>query len=363
MGMSREYDFDQDVFSTLLAGLSAIDVPKLSIQNLEEAHHFLAQYGYDIHSEDDVEDMWRLHARAKKFLETKLLESEEKIPKILAHKSELKDVGYLLIYASSEPKPNSLQQWSCALLRIMHILVHLENDLFRYYYKDIQSQIINPFLQYIEETPEGAPMLKSSRTGQAIELVKFTPKSFKSVNSSIIKLLVKPEAVAFQILDKVGIRIITKSLFDVFRVLRFFMEESLVSFPHLIPDQSNNTVFPLNVFLSVMEDLKGHELYSEEEVDRLLNERLVASNSIAIYKKKHNKFSSKDYKFIKFIGRKLIHTENRKIKFFYPFEVQIMDQKTYDNNESFADHAAYKERQRQKARVRIFGELGDKDEL
>ncbi|MCH2533282.1 MAG: hypothetical protein MK008_02445, partial [Bdellovibrionales bacterium] len=119
--MSREYDFDQDVFSTLLAGLSAIDVPKLSIQNLEEAHHFLAQYGYDIHSEDDVEDMWRLHARAKKFLETKLLETNEEIPKILAHRSELKDVGYLLIYSSSEPKPNSLQQWSCAILRIMHI--------------------------------------------------------------------------------------------------------------------------------------------------------------------------------------------------------------------------------------------------
>lgn len=361
--MSREYDFDKDVFSSLLAGLSAIDVPRLNIQSLEEAHHFLAQYGYDIHSSDDVDDMWRLHARAKKFLETKLLETEEKIPSILANKNELKDVGYLLIYASSEPKPNSLQQWSCAILRIMHILVHLENDLFRYYYKDIQNQIINPFLQYVEHSSDGKTLLKSARTGQSIELVKFTPKSFKSVNSSIIKLLVKPEAVAFQILDKVGVRIITKSLFDVFRVLKFFMEESLVSFPHLIPDQSNNTVFPLNVFLSVMEDLKGHELYSEEEVDRLLNERLMSSNSIAIYKKKHNTFSSKDYKFIKFIGRKLIQTQENKIKFFYPFEVQIMDQKTYDNNEAYADHSAYKERQRLKARKRIFGDLGESHEL
>lgn len=357
--MSKEYDFDKDVFSTILAGLSAIDVPRLDIHTLEEAHHFLVQYGYDVRSEQDVEDMWRLHARAKKFLELKLLESEEKIPSILAKKNELKDIGYLLIYASSEPKPQSLQQWSCALLRIMHILVHLENDLFRYYYKDIQDQIINPFMHYIEESSEGVPYLKSSRTGQSIELVKFTPKSFKSVNSSIVKLLVKPEAVAFQILDKVGVRIITKSLFDVFRVLRFFTEESLVSFPHLIPDQSNNTIFPLNVFLNVMEDLKGHELYSEEEVDKLLNERLLASNSVAIYKKKHNSFSSKDYKFIKFIGRKLIHTHDQKIKFFYPFEVQIMDQKTYNNNETYADHAAYKERQRQKARTRIFGDLGE----
>lgn len=356
--MSREYDFDSNVFSTLLAGLSTIDVPSLNIQNLEEAHHFLFQYGYDVKSAEDVKDMWRLHSRAQKFLETKLLENHEKIPEILSDQNQLKDIGYLLIYASSEPKPKSLQQWSCAILRVMHVLVHLENDLFRYYYKDIQNQIINPFVQYIEQTPEGLTYLKSSRTGQCIELVSFTPKSFKSVNSSVVKLLVKPEAVAFQILDKVGVRIITKSLFDVYRVLKFFMDESLVSFPHLIPDQSNNTVFPLNVFLSVMEDLKGHELYSEEEVDRLLNERLLSSSSVAIYKKKNNSFSSKDYRFIKFIGRKLIRTQDHKIKFFYPFEVQILDQKTYDNNELYADHSAYKERQRQKARTRIFGKLG-----
>ena len=76
--------------------------------------------------------------------------------------------------------------------------------------------------------------------------------------------------------------------------------------------------------------------------------------------KKENVFSGSDYKFIKFICRKLIRitsNEQTQFKFFYLFEVQIMDHQAYLKIQSGpSEHHAYKERQKTAARNRIFRE-------
>ncbi|MEO0336794.1 MAG: hypothetical protein AAF202_10385 [Pseudomonadota bacterium] len=83
-----------------------------------------------------------------------------------------------------------------------------------------------------------------------------------------------------------------------------------------------------------------------------------------------NQFSSQDYRFIKFITRKLIripagNEESSPFSFFYPYEVQIVDYETYLQNLSGgASHAEYKKRQKRKARMRVlgYGYPSEKDE-
>ena len=67
-----------------------------------------------------------------------------------------------------------------------------------------------------------------------------------------------------------------------------------------------------------------------------------------------------DYRFIKFISRKLVTVplgegdNKRAFRFFYPFEIQIMDYDTYVKNLSGPmAHDEYKNRQRRKARERV----------
>ena len=82
----------------------------------------------------------------------------------------------------------------------------------------------------------------------------------------------------------------------------------------------------------------------------------------AEFKEKLNEFSGPDHRFIKFINRKLITVNvgseqaTRSFRFFYPFEIQIMDEATWQKNLTGPTaHDQYKERQRKRARERAFG--------
>ena len=356
---------------TLVGGTPALDIQRLNIRGLDEAHHFVKAYGYDLSKDEDLDRLWRYYRRAVTYIRSHLLEDGEEIPEMLADPNQLKDLSYLLIYASTrEVKQNSIQNWACAILRVMHVLVHLENDLFFQFSKEIQDQILQPLEKQVYKDPVSGIWLGAPSEKGRIRLEKFLVKSFKSSDSSINKLLAKPNAVAFRILDKLGVRFVTRHLFDVFRVLRFLEEKNLVNFAHGITDESNNTIYPLRLFFEAMDGLTKGKDYSLEEIDQKLLERLNQDGGNAQYLKKLNMFSSGDYRFLKFITRRLIHVEvpggekGRKLNFFYPYEVQIMDYETYTKNLSGpSSHEQYKLRQRQFARRRILTFLNQTQEL
>lgn len=355
--MKTDYNFDPTTLNTVLGGASTLDIPRLNIQNLDQAHRFIRAYGYNLSLEEDLRKVWLYYRRAVAFIRTELLKPDEEIPAMLADPTLLQDVAYLLIYASTlDQRENSVQRWACAILRVMHVLSHLENDLFTRYSTEIQSQVISPFQTHIFSDPEKGIQLGAPLDPEQILLKKFDVKAFKTSNSSILKLLAKREALAFSLLDKVGVRFVTRHLFDVFRVIRFLFDKSLVSFPHVIPDQSNNTLYPFNLFVEVLETLTKETELTSQELDQMLTAKLAASGERAEYREKPNSFSSREYRFVKFISRRLIHVESENLRFYYPYEVQIIDYPTYLQNASgSSSHESYKERQREMARRRFFG--------
>jgi uncharacterized protein (TIGR04562 family) len=214
--------------------------------------------------------------------------------------------------------------------------------------KPIQSQILE---DPVIGTTLGSPMGEDS-----IFLKKFEIKQFKTTSSSVTKLLAKPELVAFSLTDKIGVRFVTKHLVDVFRVLRYLMEKNIVCFAHNIPEQTNNTLYPLNLFMEVVESVPQSKKMSADDWDRLLTDKLQKERARAQFMEKYNSFTSRDYRFMKFITRRLVKLQNPDFSFFYPFEVQIVDYQTYLNNLSgLASHEKYKERQVKKARLRALG--------
>ncbi len=157
-------------------------------------------------------------------------------------------------------------------------------------------------------------------------------------------------------------------MFDSFRVLAWLFRNNVVSFPHLIPDQSSNTLYPLNLFLEVANET-ANELrerngslteISSREMDLRLQDRLEKSQGRLDYRERSNAFTSPEYRFIKFIVRRLVRANaaisDRPFAFFYPHEVQIMDLATFEKNSSGpSSHSEYKSRQRARARERVFG--------
>lgn len=348
--------------------MSTIDTKALSVFTEEEGKLFLQAYGYDVDIPDQLEHVWTTHRRAINLIQENLLEPGEVIPPELADPLKLGSVQNLLIAASRRKENPELQKWACAILRVMHVDVHLRNDLFGAFRDEIQSQILKPLQDAIvEDDISGSFVLGPNLPGGGVKLHKFEIKPFKTTASSVIKLLARPERVALTLLDKLGCRFVTRSVFDSFLTVKFLVEQHLMNYAHIIPDQSNNTLYPINLFLEVMKELeaqaeKGVEPTGDQIRDTLAA-RLADSQGRAKYLEKENQFSGPEYRFLKFINRKLISVpigdgdQRRQFRFFYPFEVQIMDQETYARNLAGPmAHDEYKNRQRLKARERMLGE-------
>ncbi|MCC2679314.1 MAG: hypothetical protein K0R29_1890 [Pseudobdellovibrio sp.] len=362
---SSFYFFDPASLSVVAGGGSALDTRSLNIHGLEEAESFLRSYGYQISRPDDLERMWYFYRRAMVLMSEKLRIDFNDLPEELKSRESLKDIRYLLIYAS-QTENKELQKWSCALLRCMHVFVHAETDLFSSFSEEIQKQILMPFENSVRHG--GKLFLHSfKKEGHPdIELLEFQTKPFKTSSSTVIKLLAKPDALAVKIFDKIGIRFVTKSIFDSFQVIRFLVDENLISFPQIIPDQSSNNMYPVKEFLEVVNKLeqkhKPEHRLSPDKIDRLLLKKLEANQTafLGLFRKE-NPYSSEDFKYIKFISRQLIKVENgvggKPFSFFFPFEIQIMNEGSFKKIQSGESaHSSYKSRQIAAAVKRLFPE-------
>jgi uncharacterized protein (TIGR04562 family) len=356
--------FDPISFESMIGGLSTLDIPRIHIQTADQAKEFLLSYGYDVNKEADLDRLWGYHRRAVAYIQSELLKEGENLPEVLVEPNQLKDIWNLFIYASTQN--SQVQRWACGLLKVIHMFVHLENDLFAQYSGEIQEQLLKPIRAHIHEDAILGSILGPALGENSIRLRKFEEKAFKTSSSSVTKLLAKPELVAFTLMDKVGVRFITKHLVDVFRVLRYLVEQNLVNFAHNIADQSINTVYPLNLFLEVMESMTLDNKLTPEEIDARLLDKLEKENGRAVYKEKLNNFTSEEYRFLKFITRRLVRVNfggiskngenSHTLTFFYPFEVQIVNYDYYLKNlQGPASHDKYKERQVRRARARVFG--------
>jgi uncharacterized protein (TIGR04562 family) len=360
-GPISHYQFDPHSLAVVAGGVSVLDQPKLHIRTPQQADDFIKSYGYDLSRSEDLKRLWYFHRRSVVFLTDKLKFNINDIPEKVRDPEKLIDLRNLLIWAS-QLADSSLQKWSCAVLRCLHIFIHAETDLFSFYAEEIQKQILRPFERSVIQQDE-LYLRAPNKDDEKIKLFLFEMKPFKTSSSTVIKLLAKPDASAMKVFDKVGVRFVTNSIFDAYQVLRFMIAENLISYPHVMPEQSSNNMYPIKEFLEICEKLEKkhgplHRL-SSEKIDRLLKKQLeLSASGFLNFFRKENNFSASDFKYIKFISRKLIRIQTPnapEFSFFYPFEVQLLTKDAYDKmGTGDSKHEAYKNRQIEAVRQRIF---------
>jgi uncharacterized protein (TIGR04562 family) len=215
----------------------------------------------------------------------------------------------------------------------------------------------------LEDGIKGKTVLGKPSEEEHVVLEKFEIKPTKTLTSSVIKLLAKREAHALTLMDKIGVRFVTRSIFDAYRVLRYLHLNALISFPHSLADQVTNTLYPAQLFFEVMDEFRTKSATANpEEVEAALERKIKNYVGEVPYLVKGNHFSGSDYRFMKFITRRLIKISlpelGRTVRFFYPFEIQLMDYNTYLMSlQGDQSHKAYKARQLESARRRILGFL------
>lgn len=401
-GYLQKYLFDWELFDVVVGGKSALDTKFFMgrVYNEDRVNHFLRGYGLDPNDPVSRAELFGNFQEAMQFIRRYFLREgnpdglDLKIPNSLYM---LTDIGDLILLATGGLEEESSYEerlWSEVILKVMHTILHADKDLRSNYFPVIQTQIFDRFYKHL--TRDGDQLYLGGQDDPAkIPLVSFETKAKKTRDSIIIKLLHKVENVAEELFDRIGVRFITHSRFDTLRVVRHLIAHNIV-IPHNIkPSRSVNTMVDLVKFkrryVGAMKKALRQDL-SEDDFLKMV-EADIRDCAIHPAGTDRNIHTKGGYQSLQFTCRQLVKYKNpfmseftqlrkaakkvqdendlaqkilsmdlsliaRDIRFFYPYEVQIVDMEAHKiNTEGEASHAEYKKAQTLSAMRRVFSHL------
>lgn len=345
-------DFPWETLRAIIGGRSAVDVDRLHLDTLDKATAFLESYGYRWHVADDRDRLLALKQEAVSFLDELLRD----LPTLSVPDGVRTDddVRQLLVTVSTGNGPR--QAWSCALLRVMHVLNHAETYIGVRFREAIRDQIVTRFERHITGTGD---TLQLGTEADGVRLAAFEVKHAKTRWSTAMKLLHKADNVAAQIFDRVGVRLVTRQRFDALRVVRFLHVHGVINFANVMPSRSVNTLIRIDDVQQKADALAQSHATDAEQLAALY--AFVAAEPYPeATVDPVNRFSALDYHAIQFTCRQLIRATDDEPanSFFFPFEVQVLDAEAMAiSHEGLASHGAYKARQRREAQRRVLRDL------
>lgn len=378
-----------------LSGKSVVDTRYATIRSLEEAQDTIFYYGYNWNRETDQRFLLDTHRRAVDFIQAVFLEPFDDNLKIPDEVRLCPDIRLLLQWTNLRARNKDLHMWACAVLKVMHTILHLENDFLYDYFQEARSQIFQRFHGHLYIDEKNMIYLGKDRN-EFIPLYYFEVKREKDFHSKVLKLLHKPENTAVRIFDHIGVRIVTETLLDVLLVFQYLIASKIFIYANVTPSRTVNTLLEISqvqTFVSrILRRYRLGEMTREEaehEIEtRVQREELLLQNQ----KGTDNPFSLSGFRSIQFTCRYLVRFPNptytqlydlrqylfverasvhsigeldqilkntkREITFFFPFEIQLMDRETFNENQvGLGSHEEYKKAQLLVARKRVLGKI------
>jgi uncharacterized protein (TIGR04562 family) len=361
--------FPYELFNVVFSQKSFVDISRLNVHDENEAKDYIKNYGYDLSNPQAKTKVTAIINEAKKFIQSYLLEDPEgNNPSIVIPPDILyNDDPVNLIISASQKEKTLHQAWACAILRVAHAITHVDNDLSKYFMPGIKRQIFSRFMEHLRVTRKGEYLLGNGKNGSnELKLKMFEMKNEKSRESLIMKLLHKAENVTSDVFDRIGVRIVTFSKLDVIMVLKYLSSNHVISFANIKPSRTRNNLINVDHFLQGIEELKSHELsnWTENDVVEFLERYLVLppeEKTMHTDKilKENNPYSSTAYSSVQITVRQLITINdpfnlNLIYRFFFPFEIQILDEESYiESRTGRASHEEYKKGQTLSVRKRV----------
>ena len=246
----------------ILRGGSVVDWYRLRFESPDEVRAFLALQGGDVDDPIDLARLDRLRAEAARYLGD---EHGYRIPAELL----TCDAVDLFLYASEKRGRRRDRFFACLLLKVMHIVHHIEARELRYRLPLSQAGIFDLLVDKVDSFAddlrrEGFPLVRYAG-GQ------------KSTTSLLTKLLVKKEHHAAAIHDRVRFRFVVGQPIDLVDLLAR-MTERLFPFNYVAPGQTVNQLINFTAFVESHDEYRAVaqelqlELGQEEQSLRPLNE-------------------------------------------------------------------------------------------
>ena len=328
---------DVDAIRLLLRGESVIDWHRLAYSDHGEVDQFLRLNEFDPGSEDEMGRLEDMRQEAVDYLARAYAMA---IPDEVAAELPARDL--FLVASSSGPH----QKWACVVLKVMHIIHHINGRacLLKLSVSDelIFREVELKVMQVVEQLrAAGAPLSEWEW-------------SRKPRDSQITKLLAKRSTIAASIYDKLRFRLIVPTQDDLVPMLATLMRQ-LIPFNYVVPGESVNHLVDL-----------GELIRAEQERQLGMPPSRPRTPPAAPY----NEFSGPEYRIVNFVADLPLRVDRLVASgeappelshvVFVLTEFQIADKQTALRNESGASsHEAYKARQHERVRMRLFRDKED----
>ena len=328
---------DVESVRLLLRGESVVDWHRLSFAEHAEVDRFLRLNEFNPESDEEMGRLEDLRADSVDYLSRAFAMA---IPDEVAADLPARDL--FLVASSHGPH----QKWACVVLKVMHIIHHISGraGLLKLPVSDeiIFREIELKVMQVVEQLRQaGAPLAEWEW-------------SRKPRDSQITKLLAKRSTLAASIYDKLRFRLIVPTHQDLIPML-VTLTRQLIPFNYVVPGES------LNMLLDLDELIRAQAATTPEERERAAAPRPAPSI---------NEFSGPEYRIINFVADLPLRIDRLLPRgeippdlahvIFVLTEFQIADKATALQNESGASsHEAYKARQHERVRLRLFRDKDD----
>lgn len=320
---------DIEALRILLRGDSVVDWHRLAFTDHAEVDRFLRLNEFDPGSDDELARLDELREEAVEYLARAF---QLAVPDDVAGDVAARDL--FLIASRQGPQ----QRWACVVLKVMHIIHHINGRaaLLKVAVSDelIFREIELKVMQVVEELrAAGAPIAEFEW-------------SRKPRDSQITKLMAKRSTLAANIYDKLRFRLIVPHHDDLVPTL-VTLTRQLIPFNYVVPGESVNRLVDLPEVLRAHARLNG-------------GEPAPAGGPAP-----HNEFSGPEYRIVNFVADLPLRLERLMPRAEMPPELshvvfvltefQVADKATALRNESGASsHEAYKARQHERVRERLF---------
>ena len=253
---------DLEQVRLLLRGGSVVDWFRLQFEAIDDVKHFVRLQEGDPDSAADAARLAHLRDVAASYLAQ---EHNYRLPPELL----TGDVLDLFLYASEKRGRRRDRFYACLMLKVMHIVHHIEARELRYRLPLSQSQIADLLVSKVDR-------FAAALRAESFPLTDYAGGQ-KALSSLITKLLVKKEHHAATIHDRVRFRFVVDQQGDILLLL-YEMVRRLFPFNYLAPDQSVNQLVNFTALVESHESYRNNadalqvELGHEEQHLSQVNE-------------------------------------------------------------------------------------------
>jgi uncharacterized protein (TIGR04552 family) len=322
----------------ILRGGSVVDWFRLQHESLDQVRAFLRLQGAHDDDADDHARLVQLRDAAAAYLHD---EHAYKVPSELLTGDPLE----LFLYASQRRGRRRDRFFACLLLKVMHIVHHIEARELRFRMPLSQSRLAQLLVDKVD-------LFANELRAEGFPLVEYKGGE-KSHTSLVTKLLVKKEHHAATIHDRVRFRFVVDKPLDVIDLLAR-MTARLFPYNYVAPGQAVNLLVNFTALIESLETYRKQaselqlELGHEEQTLRHVNE-----------------FSGPTYRVVSFIVDVPLRVPDELLPpasdreglgrvLFGLAEMQIVDKETDDENAKGENrHDRYRARQLMKVRDRL----------